>query len=262
MKEEAVSPLQPQHSVAAIPSQCEPQPSSASWDLFPPPLPATQLKCSQTSELADPKCCRLVTALLCRELPPGKELPLPPFLGGHRGVMAVGRCPCTFGARLGVFGHAPGTARREQGSAGGCAQAAAMCRVSSHPRGVASSTPMSPSAHGNAPLLLFGMQPVPPTPVGPERGSGCLTNNLPSGFPTARPSPGRVPGGGGASYARRVHGQESFCCLRGEAGQPTKGIITYGCKALSFQNLPTPPITCFLRAHRPFFGRGELGCGG
>lgn len=124
MKEEAVSPPQPRHSVAAIPPQCEPQPSSASWDLFPPPLPATQLKRSQTSEHADPKCCRLVTALLCRELPPGKELPLPPFLGGHGGVVAAGRCPCTFGARLGVFGHAPGTGSRAAlGLCPGCSRA-------------------------------------------------------------------------------------------------------------------------------------------
>lgn len=135
------------------------------------PLPAMQLKCSQTSEHADPKRCCLVTALLCWELPPGKALPLPPFLGGHRGVVAAGRCPCTFGARLGVFGHMPGIACMEQGSAGGCTQAAAMCRASSRPRGVASSTPMSPSACSNAPLLLFWMQPVPLTPVGPERGS-------------------------------------------------------------------------------------------
>lgn len=130
MKEEAVSPPQPWSLVAVIPSQYEPQPSSASWDLFPLPpplLPATQLKCFQTSEYADVKCCRLVTAFLCCELPPGKELPLPPFLGGHGGVVAVGRCPCIFRAHLGVFGHTPGIACTEQGSAGGCAQAAAMC---------------------------------------------------------------------------------------------------------------------------------------
>lgn len=49
-------------------------------------------------------------------------------------------------------------------------------------------------------------------------------------------------------------------CLRGEAEQPTKGVITSGCKALTFQNSLPPPIMCFLRPRRPFLGR-ELGWG-
>lgn len=62
--------------------------------------------------------------------------------------MAVGRCLCTFGARLGVFGHMPGVAGTEQGSAGSRAQAAVMRCVSSHPGGGLQAAPQCP------PLLM------------------------------------------------------------------------------------------------------------
>lgn len=186
-----------------------------------------KLNFSPTCEHADAKCHHLVAALLCFEDPLGEALPLSPCQGVSQ---LWGGSP---GPR-GVFGdtwHGSHGARLQR------------CPMSVAAPGCHKQHPNVPSTHGNAALLLSGCSLCPHT-SGTPTWSLWLKNNWP-----------------GVKFCSWNARPRELRCLRGEAEQPPKGVITSGCKALTSQNLLPPPIRCFLHTHRPFFGR-ERGCGG
>ena len=199
MKEEVVSPAQQQRSHPSA----SPSPALTFFSPPHPPLPAPPLKCSQTLEHADLKRCSLVTALFCQEVHP------PPLLGsmgvswpwggapapsGHAGV-CLGTCLAELARSRAALGAVPGLQR---------------CAMSPATLGVLQAAPQCPLCSWQCtPAALRGAARTPDTD---GTRLWCLAGNQPAaGVPNSE----TVPGGGGASYARRVRSQESSAA-RGE----------------------------------------------